>query len=177
MFDQFKGQESLPPEQKLYLSAGTQNVILPSSNMEGFLASKSPPTSCLRAFVSNKEWNQIHGEIRGNVSILETEIPFTADGKPVVFDSWNGQIIKDERMARPSKTARVMATRPVLRLPWELEFTMVILENETVKEAKLKDWFVRGGYSVGLCANRPTFGKFEVTEWDTSEIEAEHSGA
>ncbi len=141
-------------------------MILPSSNMEGFLASKSPPTSCLRAFVSNKEWNQIHGEIRGNVAILETEIPFTADGEIVVFSGWNGQIVKDERMARPSKTARVMATRPVLREPWELEFTMAIFETEFVKETLLKDWFQRGGYSVGLCANRPTFGKFEIAEWE-----------
>jgi hypothetical protein len=146
----------------MYFDKSGKFLVLPASNIVGFLTSKSSH-SCLRVFTSNKEWKTRGPEITGNVAVDPLLVPFTANGKPVEFSGeWNDQIYLDERMARPSSTARVIAKRPVLDIPWELEFTMFVNETEFVTVDRIKDWFVRGGVSVGIGAYRPMFGRFEV---------------
>ena len=162
MADAFRGQEEIPPEQKLYYGLDKKTLILPASNIVGFLTSKSSH-SCLRVFTSNKDWKTRGPEIVGNVYVDPVSIPFLSDGKPIKFDGkWNEVVYIDERMARPSNTARVMARRPVITLPWTLEFTLTINETEFVTASRIKDWFARGGISVGVGAYRPMFGRFEV---------------
>lgn len=163
MMDAFRGQEEIPPEQKLYIAPDKKTVILPASNIVGFLTSKSSH-SCLRVFSSNKDWKTRGPEMVGNVAVDPIEIPLLSEGKPVVFEGkFNEQVYLDERMARPSNTARVIARRPVISLPWELEFSLMVNETEFVTVSRLKDWFMRGGISVGIGAYRPMFGRFEVT--------------
>ncbi len=99
----------------------------------------------------------------GNVYVAPVDIPLLADENSIIFDGkFNEQVYVDERMARPSNTARVIARRPVVALPWSLSFELTFNETEFVTESRLKDWFVRGGISVGLSAYRPMFGRFEV---------------
>jgi len=164
MFDAFRGQEEIPPERKIYLAKDGRSVILPASNIVGFLTTKKT-VSCLRAFTNSKDWKIKGPEIIGSVSVDPISIPFTDGGEPIVFDDWDDKIYLDERMAMPSTTARVIARRPVMELPWELDFTLHICETEFVTEERMRDWFERGGLMVGLCAYRPLFGRFEVSGW------------
>ena len=145
MMDAFRGQEEIPPEQKLYYGPDKKTLILPASNIIGFLTSKSSH-SCLRVFTSNKDWKTRSPEMVGNVYVDPVDIPFLSDGEPVLFDGkFNEKVYLDERMARPSNTARVMARRPVISLPWSLRFDITFNETEFVTEARIKDWFLRGG--------------------------------
>lgn len=99
----------------------------------------------------------------GNVYIDPMEIPLLADGKAVEFTGkWDDKIYLDERMCWPNKAVRMMVRRPVVSLPWSLNFTMTINETEFVTVNRMKDWFVRGGISVGVGAYRPLFGRFEA---------------
>ena len=162
MLDAFRGQEELPPEQKLYYGPDKKTLILPASNIVGFLTSKSSH-SCLRVFADSKEWKTRSPEMVGNVYISPVHIPFTVDGLPLLFDgTWNEKVYLDERMARPSSTARVIARRPVIVLPWSLSFEVNMNETEFVTQTRLKDWFIRGGISVGIGAYRPMFGRFKA---------------
>jgi len=162
MFDAFRGQEELPPEKKLYLAPDKTTLILPASNIVGFLTSRSSH-SCLRVFTSNKDWRTRGPEVIGNVAVDPVNIKFLNDEEPVTFSNeWNEKIYIDERMARPSDTARVIARRPVLDLPWLLKFRLLINPTEFVTVERIKDWFVRGGISVGIGAYRPMFGRFEA---------------
>lgn len=162
MLDAFRGQEELPPEKKLYYAPDGKTLILPASNIVGFLTSRSSH-SCLRTFTSNKEWKTRGPEIVGNVGVDPINIPFLNDAKPITFNGkFNERVYLDERMARPSDTARVIARRPVIDIPWRLDFELLINQTEFVTIARIKDWFTRGGISVGLGAYRPMFGRFEV---------------
>lgn len=162
MFDAFRGQEELPPEKKLYLNPDGKTVILPASNIVGFLTSKSSH-SCLRVFADSKDWKTRGPEIVGNISVDPLRIPLLNDDHPITFDGkWSDKIYLDERMARPSATARVIARRPVIDIPWKAEFNLTINPTEYVTVSRVKDWFVRGGISVGIGAYRPMFGRFEV---------------
>ena len=162
MLDAFRGQEEIPPEQKMYYAPDKTTLILPDSNILGFLTSKSSH-SCLRVFSDSKGWKTRSPEMAGNIYVSPIDIPFLADGNPITFSGkFNKQVYLDERMAVPSGTARVMARRPVITLPWSLEFTLTINETKFVTESRIKDWFVRGGMSVGLGAYRPKFGRFEA---------------
>ena len=161
MLDAFRGQEELPPEQKLYYAPDKKTLILPASNIMGFLTSKSSH-SCLRVFTSNKDWKTRGPEVVGNVYIDPVNIPFLNDGSPIVFGKFNETVYVDERMARPSATARVIARRPVIAMPWLLRFELTINQTEFVTESRIKDWFMRGGISVGIGAYRPMFGRFQA---------------
>ena len=98
----------------------------------------------------------------GNVYIDPVNIPFLSDGNPIVFGKFNEKVYVDERMARPSNTARVIARRPVISMPWFLKFDLTINQTEFVTESRIKDWFMRGGISVGIGAYRPMFGRFQA---------------
>ena len=163
MLDAFRGQEELPPEQKLYYAPDKKTLILPASNIVGFLTSKSSH-SCLRVFTSNKDWKTRGPEMVGNVAVSPVNIPFLNDEKTIEFDGkFNEKVYLDESMARPSNTARVIARRPVINLPWILEFELTVNETEFVTVARIKDWFTRGGISVGIGAWRPLYGRFEAS--------------
>ena len=126
MFDKFAGQEEIPVEQKLYLDKGT--LILPAANIMGFLASKSA-NSCLRQFANSKTWKVMEPVIRASVIVTPDAVPFLNDDNTIEFTDWNDKISVDKRMARPSSTARVIAQRPILVLPWKLEFDLAINES------------------------------------------------
>ena len=115
----------------------------------------------MRVFADSKDWKTRSPEIVGNVAVDPVRIPFLNDEEPIVFNGkWNEKIYLDERMARPSPTARVIARRPVIDTPWLLKFSLTVNQTDFVTVERIKDWFTRGGISVGIGAYRPMFGRF-----------------
>ena len=168
MFNAFRGQEEIPPERKLYVSSSDgKTVILPASYIMGFLTATTVGRSCLNTFVPTKERSEKRGELLSSIASSPVEMPFTSDGKPIVFEGWNDRIYLSEMGAQASKTARVIARRPVVRDPWEIEFDLFINETKYVTAERMENWFKDGGTRVGMGAFRPFFGRFEVTLWKT----------
>jgi len=168
MFNTFRGQEEIPPERKLNLSSKDgRTVVLPASNIMGFLASKMVGRSCINTFVPPKERPERQAEVLASIAISPVEIPIQNGGGPVTFDgTWSDTVYMDERAAQASKTARVMARRPVIREPWSVEFTLIVSEGDYITADRIRDWFVDGGVQVGIGAFRPFFGRFAVEAWD-----------
>lgn len=69
-------------------------------------------------------------------------------------------------MARLDKGIPNPKERPVLPLPWSLEFELAILPNQEIKETEIYNLFVEGGLAIGLGTYRGVYGKFFVEKWE-----------
>jgi hypothetical protein len=56
--------------------------------------------------------------------------------------------------------------RPVLPLPWELEFELTLYPNKQVQETQLLNVFTEGLICLGIGTFRGQFGKAEVIRWE-----------
>ena len=75
-------------------------------------------------------------------------------------------LYKAVHVARLDKGIPNPKERPVLPLPWSLNFFLEYLANDDVKLSEIQDLFVRGGQTVGFGTFRPAYGKFEVAGWE-----------
>src|SRR5262249_8303825 len=112
------------------------------------------------------------------VQIAPDMIPFVRDDKPITFgkidgtrtDGWqcdgkSGVYVRHD-VARLEKGVPNPQSRPVLPLPWELEFTLTLLPNKEVQEQQLLNVFTEGLIAIGLGTWRGRFGKAEVIGWE-----------
>lgn len=171
MFNRYAGdnETDLPPEQKFYsLNGGT--VVLPAENVMSFLTATNT-TSAPKRLLDSRKYQDICSAFQSFVEIVEDPLPFLRDGKPIIFDHFDGNVDKqsgmyiDRRVARLAKGIPNPQVRPVLPLPWELRFTIRLYPNEEVSEDLLKRMFVDGGITIGFGTFRGRYGKFRVAEW------------
>lgn len=180
MFDRYPGDNDtkLEPWQKLYLAGETgKTICLPSENIMSFLSAQNTDSAPKRLLDSRKY--KVFAQACGSfVSIPERMIPFTRGGKPILFgridsktetgepcDAVSGVYI-DFHVARLEKGIPNPKHRPTLPLPWELEFTLMLLPNRHIQEQQLMNVFTEGLISMGLGTWRGRFGKAEVIGWE-----------
>lgn len=173
MFDRFidHSKEVRPPEQKLYLTKD-KVVVLPSENVNAFLFSENPP-GCAKAFEAKggKEFIRLG---QSHVVIQPSIIPFTSNGKKVIFKEFDDKTFSIFEAAPRTKQGSLSIKqetkfRPVLEMPWEIDFQIVLIKNEKLDGDKLKNWFDRGGIEIGLGTYRPRFGRFMVIKWEVAK--------
>lgn len=107
-------------------------------------------------------------------------VPFLRSGKPIHLgkivddpaapgigkrDKLSGVYI-ESHVARLDKGIPNPKIRPVLPLPWSLEFDFKLYPTKEIKEQEIMNLFVDGGRALGLGTFRGCFGKFEVASWD-----------
>lgn len=173
MFDQFydHSKAERPPEEKLYLN-DKQEICLPDENIRSFLVAQRPK-GAIRLFESKAA----EGYIRiaeTHISIKSTSglIPFTRNGKPLVFDGFeSGSILRvdvSSPVTHGSGGAIIKQPpkkRPVLDDPWSLTFVISLVKNAMIDRLKIENYFIIGGVEVGLGTWRPRYGRFWVEEW------------
>jgi len=172
MFDQFfdHSKEPRPAEQKFYIQ-GKNQLVFPSLNIMAFLFNQKG-NSCVTKFEGKKRGDYISMGF-SHISISPQFIPFKGkDQKPIFFTDFDdgkfyvfrsapttklpgGGIIKQE--AKP---------RPVLKMPWSLEFEINLYKNPLINSTKLQNWFEAGGLLIGLGTYRPLFGRFMIKKWE-----------
>jgi hypothetical protein len=165
MFDQFFAQEkdTRPPEQKFYLS--DNKVVLPAENINSFLFSEKG--GCAKTFEGKKGKDFIRMG-QSHLIIKPMLIPFTRNGKPIVFSKFDDKTFYVSKFAPVVKMSgggfikQNMKLRPVLKLPWELKFQIDIVENTLINENRLYNWFSQGGILIALGTYRPRFGRFSI---------------
>jgi len=175
MFDRFfdHSGEDRPPERKLYLNEKNE-VVLPAECVYSFLFRDMPPVGVIR-FVEKRTAKDFIALGQAHLSIEPMLIPFTDEkGKPIKFtkfgegtkfmvNDWSagltklsgGKIIKQE-----------VRKRPILKLPWNLTFELILVQNDKVTSEKLHSWFDVGGFVTALGTYRPRHGRFTVKKWD-----------
>ena len=165
MFDRYAGDNKtqLPVEQKMYLRKKT--LILPSANISSFLSAQNTPSAPKR-LMDSRTYKRVAQAFLSFVSITPNDIPFLRDGKPIIFNGFDDKsMYVHQCVARLDKGIPNPKTRPVLMMPWSLEFTLNIFPNDEFNEGLLKDTFNRGGIAVGLGTYRGVFGKFKIDSW------------
>lgn len=163
MFDRYAGDNNtqLPSAERMYLTNDDQ-LIMPALNLFSLLAAEQTKSVCRQFF--GKQGKTIALGIGSYVSIDPFEIPICDESGPVTFIGWNGQIYEHKAVARLKGGIPNPKTRPVLSLPWSIEFDVQYVENRHCSLENLRQAFDWGG-TLGLGTFRPYFGKYELTQW------------
>lgn len=178
MFDRYAGdnQTKLSWDQKIYLKNGTSELCLPTLNLVSFLTAHNT-NSAPKRLRDKRVYKSICNAILSFVNITavdgDTEhIPFLRDGKPIHVGAFTDRIDQESgiylhrAVARLDKGIPNPKERPVLPLPWEIEFDLTIFPNKEIKEQEIKNLIAEGGMAIGLGTFRGVFGKFEITKWE-----------
>jgi hypothetical protein len=173
MFDRYAGDNDtkLTPEQKLYFVPGdSKGIALPSINVISFLSAHNT-NSAPKRLRDKRKFKDICNACLSFVSIDPDMIPFTRNGNPIAFGKFTNDhdtqssIWIHRSVARLDKGIPNPKVRPVLPLPWSLEFSLTILPNNEIQEQELMNLFDEGGRAIGLGTFRGPYGKFRVASW------------
>lgn len=177
MFDRYAGdnQTRLEWNQKIYLRDGTSNLCLPTLNLVSFFTAHNT-NSAPKRLRDKRHYKGICNAILSFVSIADpsgdTEtILFERNGTPIEVGTFSES--KDDKsgiflyraVARLEKGIPNPKERPVLPLPWSLEFDLTIYPNREIKEQEIKNLLAEGGMAIGLGTFRGVYGKFVIDKW------------
>lgn len=173
MFDRYAGdnETQLTPEQKLYFLEDGRSLGFPRVNLMSFLSAQNTD-SAPKVLLDQRKYKAFCRACRGFVVITPDVVPLTRNGEPIVFGGFRGEVdptsgvYVDRRVARLDKGIPNPKVRPVVPLPWEMEFCLSLLKNGALQEQQLLNIFQEGGICVALGTNRPEFGAFEVVHWE-----------
>jgi hypothetical protein len=165
LFDRYAGDNKtqLSFMEKVYQENGF--LVLPSLNVMSFLSAQNTESATQR--VVGRGFKEVCKAALSYVTIEEYNIPFSRQGKPIPAN--------EDNLERNISVARIMKgklavpnpkERPMLKTPWELTFTINLLETPSLREELLKKICEQGGHAVGLGTFRGVFGKFAVTKWE-----------
>lgn len=94
------------------------------------------------------------------------------DGEPIRFGRFVNDLDPDSgcyvhrAVARLDKGITNPKERPVIPLPWSLDFTLILWPTREIQEQEIINLFEEGGRALGLGTFRGVFGKFTVDQWD-----------
>lgn len=173
MFDRYPGDNDtkLEPWQKLYFADDGRSLVLPSKNLMSFLSAQNTDSAPKR-ILDPRKYKNVALACLSFVTIKPRLIPFTRNGQPIVFGKLDKDVDKtsgvyiDRTVARLEKGIPNPKVRPVLPLPWELEFNLTIYPNRQMQEQMLMNVFTEGGICLGLGTFRGQYGKFEIAKWE-----------
>lgn len=163
MFDRYAGDNNtqLPTADRMYLTAQAR-LIIPSINLFSLLAAENTKSVCRQFF--GKQGKTIALGISSYTTIEPFDIPLCDATGQIQFHGWNGQIREHTAVARLKNGIPNPKTRPVIALPWHIEFDVQYVENRHCTLENLRQAFDWGG-TLGLGTFRPYFGRYELVEW------------
>lgn len=178
MFDRYAGdnQTKLEWHQKIYLKPNTGILCLPVLNLLSFFTAHNT-NSAPKRLRDKRAYKGIANAILSFVQIAGTDedptmLTIQRHGAPIevgVFTESNDAksgLWLHRSVARLEKGIPNPKERPVLPLPWSIDFTLSILPNKEIKEQEIKNLLEEGGRAIGLGTFRGVFGKFVVSQWD-----------
>lgn len=177
MFDRYAGDNKtkLSWWEKIYLKPGTNVLCIPTININSFFTAHNT-NSAPKRLRDKRAYKDICNAIQSFVSIDAPDgsqsIPIMRNGQPIQVGSFGESldpvsgIYLHRSVARLDKGIPNPKERPVLPLPWSIEFNLTIMPNEEIKEAEIRNLLVDGGIAIGLGTYRGQFGKFSVAAWE-----------
>lgn len=177
MFDRYAGDNNtkLQWSQKVYLIPGTSILCLPAMNIVSFLSAHNT-NSAPKRLRDKRKYKDIANSCLSFVQVVgpdetPTDIPFLRDSQPIEVGNFGDDrdaktgIYLHRAVARLDKGIPNPKERPVLPLPWSIDFRLELLPNREIKEQEVKNLIEEGGAAIGLGTFRGVFGKFVVDRW------------
>ncbi len=173
MFDRYAGDNTtqLEPWQKLYFAPDGQTIVLPALNLLSFLSAHNT-NSAPKRLLDKRKFKDVANACLSFVTISPTQIAFLREDKPILF----GKFDKDQdpqsgvyihrSVARLDKGIPNPKVRPVLPLPWALQFTLTLYPNKEVNEQQVMNLIEGGGLALGIGTFRGVYGKFRIQSWE-----------
>lgn len=178
MFDRYPGDNStkLEPHQKLYLAPTTTDELpvigVPAANIMSFLSAHNT-NSAPKRLRDARKFKAIANACLSFVDIGQAFIPLlNGDNEPIRFGGFENDrdpvsgCYVHRSVARLDKGVPNPKIRPVVPLPWSMEFELTILPNREIKEQEILNLIDEGGRALGLGTFRGVYGKFFVESWD-----------
>lgn len=174
MFDRYAGDNKtkLEPWQKLYLQPGDSRVIgIPALNIMSFLTAHNT-NSAPKRLRDKRQYKDICNACLSFVSITPAFIHLVRNNEPIVFERFIDDVCPKSgvyihrAVARLDKGIPNPKERPVVPLPWAIEFTLSIFPNKEIKEVEIQNLIEEGGRALGLGTFRGVFGKFYIESWE-----------
>ena len=168
LFNKFLGMEGeFPAEQRLHLVG--KKVIIPADMIYSFLFQEKPGGCCQR--FEGKAYKRIAKTGWAILAVNPESIPITHEGKEITFDKFNKNGIDEKAGMRifestVSQPKPILTKRPLIDLPWEIEFKITLYKNNFITKEKLYNWLVVGGFQVGIGSYRPRFGQFAIEKFE-----------
>ena len=172
MFDRYAGDNKtqLPVEALMYFLRDGKTLCLPALNLQSFLSAKN--TTSVSKLVGGKSWGAMADAMLSFVTINPQQIILTRNGEPIIFNGFSNGYDEQSKIYTHKSVARLKGgipnpkERPVVELPWEIEFNLSLMKNSVVDETLLRTAFDKGGMALGLGTFRGVFGKFWVAGWE-----------
>lgn len=173
MFDRYAGDNTtqLEPWQKLYFAPDGQTIVLPALNLLSFLSAHNT-NSAPKRLLDKRKFKDVANACLSFVTISPTQIAFLREDKPILFgkfdkdtDPQSGVYIH-RSVARLDKGIPNPKVRPVLPLPWALQFTLTLYPNKEVNEQQVMNLIEGGGLALGIGTFRGVYGKFRIQSWE-----------
>jgi hypothetical protein len=163
MFDRYAGDNStqLPVHEKMYLDQD-RRLTLPAVNLFSMLCAENTKSVCRQFF--GKNGKTIGLGMASYVTITPFEIPICDENGPIVFTGFNKQVYEHRTVARLAKGVPNPKHRPVVAMPWNLQFTLQYIENKYCSLENLRQALTMGGM-LGVGTFRPFFGRYEVEQF------------
>jgi len=174
MFDRYAGDNDtkLEPWQKMYFGEDGRTLVLPAANIMSFLSAKNTD-SAPKLLLDSRKYKAFTQACASYVMIAPVRIPFTRDGQPIVFAKFGSDercassgVYIERHVARLEKGIPNPKVRPVLPMPWSLEFTLTLWPNRQIQEQQLMNVVTEGLIAIGLGTHRGQYGKAEVALWE-----------
>jgi hypothetical protein len=173
MFDRYAGDNTtqLEPWQKLYFAPDGQTLVLPALNLLSFLSAHNT-NSAPKRLLDKRKFKDVANGCLSFVTISPTQIAFLRNGKPIQFGKFDKDVDPQSgvyvhrSVARLDKGIPNPKVRPVLPLPWSLEFTLTLYPNKEVNEQQVMNLIEGGGLALGIGTFRGVYGKFRIQSWE-----------
>ena len=166
MMDKYAGDNntSLPVAEKMYLDEN-RHLVIPTANLFSLLCAENTKSVC-KQFLG-KEGKTIGMGVKSGLIIPLAQIPVLGeDDKPIIFSGFDDKKFSVHKIvARLNKGVPNPKERPVIALPWALEFDIEYYENTDCTLGNLRQVFDYGG-KVGIGTFRPFFGMYQLTKWE-----------
>lgn len=168
MFDRYAGDNStqLPVAERMYLD-DRKRLVVPSLNLYSLLCAENTKSVCRQFF--GKQGKTIALGIASYTMIPEMNLALLgAEDNPIEFTGFGGQVVVHTAVARVKGGIPNPKQRPMVNLPWSLEFDIHYRENKYCTVNNLRQAFEMGG-TLGLGTFRPFFGAYTLTKWEESK--------
>jgi len=170
VFQRYIDNQEHPPQELLYLDEHG-DLYIPGGNILGFFTNATSGTGCAATFGAKGSKGELIRLAQSYLTVQPDIIPFLRNGNRIRFGGFaQGATVDHESGIRVlTNTAWVhkgkeripqARRRPVLDLPWTLEFELHLIPFGQLSFNLIDGWMERGGREICLGAFRPFYGKF-----------------